>query len=56
MTSEHISLGVFLPEDITFDPARPVAVGGHGDLFQGPPPGQGDPSFEAPAPPNRRGL
>jgi hypothetical protein len=35
MTSEPVSLEVFLLEDIKFDPGRPIAVGGYGDLFKG---------------------
>ena len=35
MTSEHVSFESFLPDDITFDPARPVAVGEYGDVFKG---------------------
>jgi hypothetical protein len=35
MTSETSSFEVFLPDDITFDQTRPIAVGGSGDLFKG---------------------
>ena len=33
--AEAGSLEVFLPEDIAFDQAKPIAAGGYGDLFKG---------------------
>ena len=35
MTSEDLSLNIFLPEDVTFDPTKPTVKGGYGDLFKG---------------------
>ncbi len=41
MTSDTISLEVFLPGDITFDPTSPIGMGGFGNLFKGSHPTRG---------------
>ncbi len=35
MAAEPVSLEVFLPEDISFDPMNPIVGEGYGDLFKG---------------------